>query len=155
MRVQKVHSVALSGDSILRKATRVAKSKRGTMIFIWLTIAGLYMNMINTNLERRSRLLADHQKMLEAEDGVRDLITTWEENGDCNIGNPTEDALPAARDATRTLLASYPGSGKRFTWTIIKALTNSEVADDWNFSEKLYQRPLTIKTSWPHKEGVW
>ena len=38
---------------------------------------------------------------------------------------------------------------------VIKALTNKEVSDDWNYSEKLNANPLTVKTSWPHKEGKW
>ena len=32
-----------------------------------------------------------------------------------------------------------------------------EVADDWNFSERLTDgsKPIAVKTSWPHKEGKW
>lgn len=75
--------------------------------------------------------------------------------GQCTIDPLVDDADPAPADAKHTLLASYPGSGKRFTWTVIKALTNTEVADDWNYSEKLGSSPLTVKTSWPHKEGIW
>merc|ERR1712007_161203 len=54
-----------------------------------------------------------------------------------------------------TLLTSYPGSGKRFTWMAIKALTNHEIAGDWDFSGTLDLKPLTVKTSWPHHEGNW
>lgn len=45
--------------------------------------------------------------------------------------------------------------GKRFTWSVIKALTSHDVADDWNFSQKLNANPVAIKTSWPHHEGIW
>ena len=87
---------------------------------------------------------------------MRELITLDKGGGDCDIGSPVEDAPNSiTANTTTTLVASYPGSGKRFTWTVIKALTNYEVADDWNFSEKLHKNPLVVKTSWPHKEGTW
>lgn len=72
-----------------------------------------------------------------------------------DIHSPTHPGNAAPDDVKKTLLASYPGSGKRFTWAIIKALTNMEVADDWNFSERLTDgsKPIAVKTSWPHKEG--
>ncbi len=37
----------------------------------------------------------------------------------------------------------------------IKALTNHEIAGDWDFSGTLDLKPLTVKTSWPHHEGNW
>ncbi len=160
MRARQTNPLSLKrgGDTLLHHALRVAKSrKKGTTaFFIWLAMAGFYMCMVGNNLERQSRLLSNHEMMMyEVDDETRGLITKDLGSGLCDIGHPTMDANPAPPDATRTLLASYPGSGKRFTWTVIKALTNTEVADDWNFSDKLNQNPLTIKTSWPHKEGKW
>ena len=141
-------------DTLNMKMKRVIKSKRG---FVFCAvIATMYMSMVNTNLNRRARMLQEHQEMmiLSGEE-MRDLITEDLGGGDCDIGNPTQDGNPSPDNATRTLLTSYPGSGKRFTWTVMKALTNGEVADDWNFSEKLSKKPLVVKTSWPHKEGRW
>ena len=104
----------------------------------------------NAKIERRAR------QLLEEKDRLRELITIDKGGGECDIGSPVEDAPNApAPDSTKTLLVSYPGSGKRFLWTIIKAMTNYEVADDWDFSEKLTKNPLTIKSSWPHMEGTW
>lgn len=60
----------------------------------------------------------------------------------------------AADNQTTTLIASYPGSGKRFTWTVIEALTNYRAGDDWNFSG-IYDHSLHLKTSYPHKDGTW
>lgn len=34
-------------------------------------------------------------------------------------------------------------------------MNSCQVADDWNFSDKLHTKPLIVKTSWPHKEGIW
>jgi len=113
-------------------------------------LVAVYMFFVNNSrLEERAQELQRHRSL------ERELLTKLNDDGTCDIGSPTHDANPAAADATKTLLASYPGSGKRFTWTLMKALTNGEVADDWNFSEKLNTNPLTIKTSWPHKEGIW
>ena len=141
-------------DTLNMKMKRVIKSKKG-MVF-YAVIATMYISMVITNLQQRARILQEHQEMMNLSgDEMRDLITEDLGGGDCDIGNPTQDAYPAPDNATRTLLTSYPGSGKRFTWTVMKALTNGEVADDWNFSEKLHKKPLTVKTSWPHKEGRW
>jgi hypothetical protein len=51
-----------------------------------------------------------------------------------------------------TLIASYPGSGKRLTWRLLEALTGSITGDDWDLSESGMD-VLTMKTSWPHPEG--
>lgn len=132
--------------SAIMNMKKVFKSKKAIGL---LALSVGYIMMVDINLQQKSRMLRDHEELF------RDLITIDKGGGDCDIGSPTEDGYPTPDDATKTLLVSYPGSGKRFTWTVIKALTNAEVADDWNFSQKLYEKPLTIKTSWPHKEGVW
>ena len=157
MRLQSMRRTA-QGESLGHKVMRMLKSKKGMTLLVSMTV--VCMVVINLNIEENQRLLADHETMVEMSgDEMRDLYTDFEnfreEDGGCDIGNPTQDADPAPENATRTLLTSYPGSGKRFTWTIIKALTNGEVADDWNYSEKLRKRPLIVKTSWPHKEGRW
>lgn len=161
----RLHSLRTVQENALgQRVTRVIKSKKGMLIFV--TMAALFLLAVNIDLEddrrdlKENRLLSpDHEHKDEITgDETRDLITdmvNFDGEGVCDIGNPTEDANPASADTVKTLLASYPGSGKRFTWTVIKALTNGEVADDWNFSEKLHEHPLIIKTSWPHHEGRW
>eukprot|EP00554_Chaetoceros_debilis_P008382 CAMPEP_0194103516 /NCGR_PEP_ID=MMETSP0150-20130528/3946_1 /TAXON_ID=122233 /ORGANISM="Chaetoceros debilis, Strain MM31A-1" /LENGTH=552 /DNA_ID=CAMNT_0038790771 /DNA_START=19 /DNA_END=1677 /DNA_ORIENTATION=+ len=133
----------------LNKANRHLRSRKALG---FLAIAVGYILIVDVNLQQRSRLLQEQRELYD-----RELITLDMGAGNCDIGSPTENGNPAGVDTTKTLLVSYPGSGKRFTWTIIKALTNSEVADDWNFSGKLNDEisPLTVKTSWPHREGVW
>ena len=134
-----------SGE-ILGKAKKKIRSKAFILCSL-MAIVG-YSMMSNIDAEQRAR------ELLEARE--RYLITKDLGGGDCDIGSPVDDAPnKPGKNTTRTLLASYPGSGKRFTWAVIKALTNYEVADDWNFSGKLYSKPLTIKTSWPHHEGKW
>lgn len=73
--------------------------------------------------------------------------------GKCEWTAP--DALERwEQDNTTTLVASYPGSGKRLTWRILEALTGSRTGDDWDLSENGYH-VLTLKTSYPHFEGPW
>lgn len=127
--------------------TRLFKSPKGMAL---MTIVATYVIMVDINFQQRSRLLSEYNDMV-----ARDLITEDLGGGDCDIGNPTADGNPAPEGSVKTLLASYPGSGKRFSWTIIKALTNGEVADDWNFSDRMDSQPISVKTSWPHKEGTW
>jgi hypothetical protein len=56
---------------------------------------------------------------------------------------------------TTTVLAAYPGSGKRLTWRLLEAITGSRTGDDWDLSQNGYNNVLTIKTSYPHHEGTW
>jgi len=136
-----------------RQAKTPSLSKRVTkpkIIACALIFLVGYSLQTDQDVERRAR------QLLERKDKLRELVTIDKGGGACDIGNPTDNAtMVADAGSTRTLLASYPGSGKRFLWTIIKAMTNYEVADDWNFSGKLKENPLNIKTSWPHKEGTW
>lgn len=110
---------------------------------VLILFAGLYVLMVNVNMVQRARALAENRELAVGFD-----------DGSCSI-SPAANKIESPVNATHTVLVSYPGSGKKFTWTIIEALTDYEVADDWNFSEHLNQNPLTIKSSWPHKEGTW
>ena len=132
------------------KVQKRLKSKK-MMVYCSLVLLVAYATMSNfTMTEQQKRIL------LERSYRMRELITLDKGGGACDIQSPYDDApnTPGV-NTTRTLLTSYPGSGKRFSWTLIKALTNYEVADDWNFSGKLRKNPLTVKTSWPHREGTW
>lgn len=135
-------------SSLFGRVQKRLKPKK--FVFCSLAVLVTYVMCTIPLTEKQARLLLEERYRL------RELITIDEGDGMCDIGSPVEDAPNhPSPNSTRTLLAAYPGSGKRFTWTIIKALTNYEVADDWNFSGKLGKNPLTIKTSWPHSEGVW
>ncbi len=130
--------------NVKKKASRAKKIIFASLVVV---VVGHCLTS-NINLEERAH------RLLEEREKLRELITIDKGGGACDIGSPVEDApnFPAA-DTTRTLVTSYPGSGKRFTWTVVKALTNYEVADDWDFSGKLNKNPLVVKTSFPHREG--
>jgi len=122
---------------------KVALPKRNIKTVVAIFAVSMYVMLVNINMYNRHRILSQYREL------AKDLG-----GGNCEI-EPLAEFEEAPEGATRTLLASFPGSGKRFTWSVIKAMTNYEVADDWDFSGKLKHDPLTVKTSWPHKQGVW
>jgi len=70
-------------------------------------LVAVYMFFVNNSrLEERAQELQSHRSL------ERELLTKLNGDGTCDIGSPTHDANPAAADTTKTLLASYPGSGK-------------------------------------------
>jgi len=139
---------SLVPQSMKGKVKKTIKSKK--FIFASLVLVVGYSMYSNATLEHRAR------KLVAERERQRELITIDHGGGNCTIGSPFEDApYYASENSTKTLVASYPGSGKRFTWSIMKALTNYEVADDWNFSDKLHKNPLVVKTSWPHPQSPW
>jgi len=106
-------------------------------------IFALYALMVNINMVQRARILEETRDLAQALGG-----------SECTI-EPIAENISVPANTTKTLLASYPGSGKRFSWNVLSALSNHAVADDWNFSGNLERDTLAIKTNWPHKEGVW
>eukprot|EP00558_Chaetoceros_sp_UNC1202_P002952 CAMPEP_0197233934 /NCGR_PEP_ID=MMETSP1429-20130617/1836_1 /TAXON_ID=49237 /ORGANISM="Chaetoceros sp., Strain UNC1202" /LENGTH=320 /DNA_ID=CAMNT_0042692251 /DNA_START=125 /DNA_END=1087 /DNA_ORIENTATION=+ len=73
-------------------------------------------------------------------------------DGACVLTGASKETV--AEGTTKTILASYPGSGKKFTYAVIEGLTDHKSGDDWNFSA-LGPDTLHLKTSYPHKEGTW
>lgn len=121
----------------------VLKRLRNNKVMAAIGVATVYILMVNLNFYKKSIIMDEHRAL------AKDLG-----GGDCSI-DPIADIKEAEPGTTKTLLTSYPGSGKRFTWQVIQGLTNHEVADDWDFSGNLKHSPLTVKTSWPHKQGIW
>ena len=99
---------------------------------------------------------SQYRRALRAVDRARRDLSINLGNGAC-LWTPAEP-LPATDDVPRTLLASYPGSGKRFAWRVVEGLTGLAVGDDWlhwnpdaDLSEA--KHVATIKTSYPHQES--
>jgi len=122
---------------------KFAKCSKMAKLTAGFALASILFLAVNMNVLETSFLLKEHR-----------ALTKLLENGDCDISVIAE-IESAEEGAVKTLLASYPGSGKRFTWNVISGLTNHITADDHNLSGHLDQNPLVIKTSWPHQEGVW
>jgi hypothetical protein len=95
---------ASADRNVAKKMKRFVKAR--PKFFITMIVATLYFMMVDTNLQQRARLLADHKAL------TRELLTLDIGGGECDIQSPTEDANPRKENATTTLLASYPGSGK-------------------------------------------
>jgi len=110
--------------------------------FLTLIIGvSMYAMMVNINISRRVRAIEEERRLAD------DLG-----NGACSLTPPKQTVATAG--STKTLLASFPGSGKRFTYEVIAGLTDHAPGDDWNFSGHEGQT-LHIKTGYPHHEGTW
>jgi len=90
----------------------------------------------------------------EGPDDLRHLSIDLGGGGNCEVteAEPLNTTNPVP---TTTLLASYPGSGKRLTWRLLEALTGIITGDDWDFSHNGYDHVQSLKTSWPHPEGIF
>jgi hypothetical protein len=99
-----------------------------------------YIIQVNHNFVKRAAVI-ERERMLSTDLG----------NGQCEL-HPTHK-VAATEGAQRSLLVSFPGSGKRFTYTVIEGLTDSAPGDDWGFSGN--DNALHIKSSYPHHEGTW
>jgi len=89
------------------------------------------------------------------EETIHRFLTVNLGGGKCKWSAPVAMSNTTNPLNTTTLLASYPGSGKRLTWRLLEALTGKISGDDWDLSENGHFNVLTMKTSWPHPEGVW
>lgn len=64
------------------------------------------------------------------------------------------EPLPEDQPVFGTLIAGYPGSGKRLLYQMIEALTGGKAGDDWDLSEQ-GTHVVSLKTSYPHPESPW
>jgi len=108
----------------------------------FITIAGLYFCMVNVNIRHRARLIEEERR-----------LATWVEADEKCYLTPAAKIVPGP-ETKKTLLTSYPGSGKRFTLNVIEALTDHSAGDDHNFSGN-GEGVLHLKTGFPHRDGVW
>ena len=139
----------ISGSSIL-----VQRRPRGGLLFkpkkvvvtsIFIVIVAFSTIKTNTQMEQRARMLYEEREKM------RELITIEKAGGACDIGSPVQ----GTRCYQCTSCRQYQNSPCFLPW-IRKTFHMDcyQVADDWNFSGKLHANLLTIKTSWPHKEGT-
>lgn len=119
------------------------KNSSNPKVIAAICVLSCYFCMVNVNLSRRARAIEiERERKLSLDLG----------NNECLLTPPT--TVVASPESTKTLLASYPGSGKRFVYQIIEGLTDCAPGDDHNFSQN-DQNTLHIKTSYPHHEGIW
>jgi hypothetical protein len=118
-------------------------NKNNPKVVASILLLSCYIFMVNINISRRTKAIElEKERQLSVDLG----------NGECLLTPP--GTIDASEDATKTLLASYPGSGKRFVYQIIEGLTDHAPGDDHNLSQNNYDT-LHIKTSYPHNEGTW
>jgi len=73
-------------------------------------------------------------------------------DGTCTLQEPTEKDL--SQDISSAVLVAYPGTGKRLAWHLLQALTGRVAGDDWDLSHNGVD-VVTMKSSYPHREGRW
>lgn len=84
---------------------------------------------------------------------LRSLSESLPEGG-CRLLPAMKISEEVAQQISGTMLAAYPGSGKRLFWVIVEGLTGQMAGDDWDVSENGRYVNL-LKTSYPHPEGTW
>lgn len=115
------------------------KTNKKFMAFVSVAVA--YLCMVNVNINRRARLIEEERK-----------LATWLGGDECVLTHAAN--VNPGSSTKKTLLASYPGSGKRFTFNVIEALTDHVPGDDFDFSGN-GKEVLHLKTGYPHNDGVW
>ncbi len=93
----------------MMKTMKTLKGNRKVLAFI--TVAAGYLCMVNMNINRRAQLIEEERK-----------LATWLGGDECMLTHANH--IVPGPDTKRTVLASYPGSGKRFTFNVIEALTD-------------------------------
>ncbi len=89
---------------LMQSIKKKSRSKIGLVCV--LAIAALY-----AILDENESLSEQARHLMTEEEVLRDLRTKDLGDGECEV-NPTVDGDPAPSNATKTLLASYPGSGR-------------------------------------------
>mmetsp|Transcript_15138 Transcript_15138/g.21597 ORF Transcript_15138/g.21597 Transcript_15138/m.21597 type:complete len:417 (-) Transcript_15138:9-1259(-) len=76
-------------------------------------------------------------------------------NGNCKWTPPVD--ADQDRPLFMTLIAAYPGSGKRTAFMQLEGLTGVNTGDDYNLSnpDEPRKKYAFMKTSYPHHEGIW
>lgn len=76
-------------------------------------------------------------------------------DGNCEYSEPVDNShVENPGEVQRTLIAGYPGVGKRLVWGLVEQLTNLRVGDTWNFNNQ-GDNIVGLKTNYPHTEGDW
>jgi len=105
-----------------------------------VALSAAYLMIVDVNLQQRQRMLEDHDML------SRDLKTKDLGGGLCTI-NPTADGDPAPADATKTLLASYPGSGEECRYYLLKyvrCLSNMHIANYQLMIDLIYRKKIHL-----------
>lgn len=119
----------------------VTTNKTSRKLIVLAIAASLYVCNVNMNINHKARLIEEERR-----------LATWLGGSECLLTPPTK--ITPDLNSTRTLLTSYPGSGKRFTYNVIEGLTDHVAGDDHNFSGN-GDDVLHLKTGYPHNDGVW
>jgi len=139
----------------LRFATLVGKHERRTLerrilafaLGLCLIILTIFQ-YLDTNL---SKYLEDEQ-LKEAQ--IERTLSLNLGNGQCEWTKPND--APQDVPLFSTLLAAYPGSGKRTAFMQLEGLTELRAGDDYNLTpDSVGKKFAFMKSNYPQHEGIW
>jgi len=123
----------------MRRKTVKSNSSNFVAFIVVVGIIGLLSNSDNIS------------RMLESDRNLAQDLG----DGNCEYSEPVDDShVENPGDIHRTLIAGYPGVGKRLVWGLVEQLTNRQVGDTWNFDDH-GDNIVGLKTNFPHSEGAW
>ncbi len=116
----------------------------------------LLISVSNVTHNNLSTFLPSETKELEVEDEIntRRALSLNLGNGNCEWREP----IDAAQDTPvfSTLLAAYPGSGKRAAFMQLEGVTELRSGDDYNLTPSSIGKKFAfMKSNYPQHEGIW
>lgn len=116
--------------------------------------AGLVLLSIVRNIDTSLNKYIDGEQETGENLSVERALSINLGGGDCEWTKP-EDA-PQDQELFSTLLAAFPGSGKRTAFMQLEGLTELRAGDDYNLApDSLGRKFAFMKSNYPQHEGIW
>ena len=113
---------------------------------------------LNLNISSSSSKSDQSIEVLNKNDVQRSLsIRMEEDNGICEWSDVKKPRnAPQDTDLFATLVAGFPGSGKRAAFMQLEGFTELRASDDYNITAGSYNTKFAFKkTNYPHHDGIW
>ncbi len=118
------------------------------------------MLFLNLNLSSSSSFTISDDQSLEVPVGSNDIqraLSINDSDGSCewnDIKKPRN--APQDTDLFATLVAGFPGSGKRIAFMQLEGFSELRASDDYNITAGSYNTKFAFKkTNYPHHDGIW
>ncbi len=149
------------GRKSKRKVERFMHSKERRSVVRLLAYIVVVLSLVNigifTGITSNSK---GHKfslrKILRGNEIQRSLLINTED-GSCDytaVKKPRN--APQDIDIFSTLVAGFPGSGKRAAFMQLEGMTEFRASDDYNITAGSYNTKFAFKkTNYPHHDGIW
>jgi hypothetical protein len=106
------------------------------------------LNIVDTKLT----IKAENEKLKEAQ--IERTLSIHLGQGQCEWTLPKD--APQDTEVFSTLLAAFPGSGKRTAFMQLEGMTELRAGDDYNLSpDSVGKKFAFMKSNYPQHEGIW